>query len=100
MASFFDRIRDGLSKTARQIRDVLSDAGPQETPAAATATAVPAGTSRPVAIDSIDALEDALIAADVGLAATTRIIASVREERAGTISDRVRRVMLGILNDV
>jgi fused signal recognition particle receptor len=45
-------------------------------------------------------VEDALLGADVGLAATTRIVETVRRERTGSISDRVRRIMLGILNDV
>jgi hypothetical protein len=45
-------------------------------------------------------VEDALLGADVGLAATTRIVEAVRRDRTGSVGDRVRRVMLGILNDV
>ena len=96
MASLFDRIRTGLAKTARQIRDRLAEAqGPGE------ATPVTAeGAGRAVAVDTIEAIEDALIAADVGLAATTRILDAVRAERSGTVGERVRRIMLAILLDV
>src|SRR6185503_10122577 len=45
-------------------------------------------------------LEDALIAADVGLPATEIIVAEVREDRGGSIEARVKRVMRRILADV
>jgi fused signal recognition particle receptor len=96
VASFFDRIRDGLAKTAQQIKQRLSEAA-GDTPAGPAAAAP---SSRALAIDSIEAVEDALLGADVGLAATTRIVDAVRRERTGSVGDRVRRVMLGILNDV
>jgi len=97
MPSFFDRIRSGLAKTAQQIRERLSEA----TGAAdVTGAAAPATSGRVITIDTIEAVEDALIAADVGLAATSRIVESARSEQGGSIGDRVRRVMLGILNDV
>jgi fused signal recognition particle receptor len=96
MASLFDRIRTGLAKTARQIRERL-----QEASGSGEATAVAGGTTgRVVTIDTIEAVEDALIAADVGLAATTRILDAVRAERGGTVGERVRRIMLAILQDV
>ena len=96
MPSFFDRIRSGLAKTAQQIRERLSEA----TGAAEVAGPSAQTSGRAVTIDTIEAVEDALIAADVGLAATSRIVESARDERDGTIGERVRRVMLGILNDV
>jgi fused signal recognition particle receptor len=97
MASFFDRIRSGLAKTAQQIRERISEAtGASE----AGGTAAPAIAGRTATIDTIEAVEDALIAADVGLPATSRIIEHVKAERGGTVGERVRRVMLGILNDV
>ena len=98
VASFFDRIRDGLAKTAQQIKQRLGEAV-GDTPAAPAAGST--GTStRALTIDSIEAVEDALLGADVGLAATTRIVDAVRRDRTGSVGDRVRRVMLGILNDV
>jgi fused signal recognition particle receptor len=54
---------------------------------------------RALAVDSIEAIEDALIAADVGLPATERIIAAVKTDREGALADRVARVMLGIFRD-
>src|SRR5690349_611948 len=98
MASFFDRIRSGLAKTAKQIRERLSEStgAGDAAPVAASGGA----TSRAVTVDTIEAVEDALIAADVGLAATSRIIDAVKNERGGSPGERVRRVMLGILQDV
>jgi fused signal recognition particle receptor len=110
MASFLDRLRAGLAKTARQIRERLSDVDVDEGQrSAATAPGTKTVTSGAKALASganalsvatIDAVEDALIAADVGLAATTRIVDAVRADRTGTIGERVRRVMLAIFHDV
>src|SRR6187401_1778104 len=92
MASVFDRIRAGLARTAQQIRERL---GAEAAPAAPSAT----GPGRALPVDSIEAIEDALIAADVGLPATERIIAAVKTDREGALADRVARVMLGIFRD-
>jgi len=95
MTSFFSRIRSGLAKTAKQIREVLG-AAPDT-----AASDVPAGSPRaPKAFESLDAVEEALIAADVGLPATGRIIDAVRADRQGSIKDRVSREMLRVLRDV
>jgi fused signal recognition particle receptor len=51
-------------------------------------------------IDSLEALEDALIGADVGLPATERILAAVGAERNGAIGERVVRVIERIFDDV
>jgi fused signal recognition particle receptor len=99
VASLFDRIRDGLAKTAQQIKQRLGEAV-GDTPAAPAASGSTGASSRALTIDSIEAVEDALLGADVGLAATTRIVDAVRRDRTGSVGDRVRRVMLGILNDV
>ena len=100
MASLFSRIRDGLSKTAQQIRERLgaADADVESAPAGTLHRAPVAG--RAVAVESIEALEDALLTADVGLQATERIIAAVRADRDGTLRERVGRVMRTILADV
>ena len=98
MPSVFDRIRAGLARTAQQIRQRL---GAETAPAAATGSATassPAGRALPV--DTIEAIEDALISADVGLPATERIVAAVKADREGTLADRVARVVLGIFRDV
>ena len=96
MASLFDRIRTGLSKTAQQIRERLGAEPVRSGPSAPAA-------GRGVPVDTFEAIEDALISADVGLQATERILAAVKAapaERDETLSARVARVMRGILEDV
>jgi fused signal recognition particle receptor len=50
-------------------------------------------------LDRIEAIEDALIAADVGLPATERILTLVRAESDGSLGDRVRRVIQRLLSE-
>ncbi len=67
---FLDRLRDGLSRTKQQIVsrfDEIVERADAET-----------GRSRPVDVDTVEALEELLISADVGVAATERIVAAVR----------------------
>jgi fused signal recognition particle receptor len=93
MPSFFSRIKQGLAKTAQQIRERLSDAS--SSPAASG--------GRPAAsavADTAEAIEDALIAADVGLPATDRILTAVRASRDGSLRERVGREVRRILTDV
>lgn len=98
MASLFSRFRDGLAKTAQQIRERL---GVDETrPASSPGARATAAPGKPLTIESIEALEDALLTADVGLTATEKILDAVRADRDGSLRDRVGRVMLRILNDV
>jgi fused signal recognition particle receptor len=97
MPSVFDRIRAGLAKTAQQIRQRL---GAETAPAAATATAAPPASGRALPTDTIEAIEDALISADVGLPATERIVAAVKADREGSLADRVSRVVLDIFRHV
>ena len=94
MSSLFSRVREGLARTAQQIREKLRTAEP-----AAVATAPGARTSRP-SVQTIEALEDALLTADVGLAATERILDEVREASEGTLGERVERAIMRILLDV
>ena len=94
MASLFARLRAGLAKTAQQIRERLSDAT-----GGAVSAARPAATTTVGALDRIEAIEDALIAADVGLPATERILTQVRAEPDGSLGDRVRRVILRLLTE-
>ncbi len=101
MASVFSRIRDGLARTAQQIRERLGSIDDSQVPEASA----PAPGGAPVAgrvltVDTVEALEDALLTADVGLQATERIIAAVRADRDGTLRERVGRVMRAILTDV
>ena len=95
MASLFSRLREGLAKTAEQIRARL---GVVEE----TSAVLPAGptTGRRQTLDTMEALEDALLTADVGLASTEMILDRVRADRSGNVRDKVERVMLDILSGV
>ena len=94
MSSMFSRVREGLARTAQQIREKLRSAEP-----AAVASA-PGLTKSRASVNTIDALEDALLTADVGLGATERILDAVRNESQGTLGDRVERTISRILLDV
>jgi len=92
--SLFDRLRAGLARTAQQIRARLADAD-EPAPAGTTST-----SGRPgLALDTLEAVEDALIAADVGLPATKRIVEAVAKDRQGSISVRVGREVRRILGE-
>jgi fused signal recognition particle receptor len=64
------RIRDGLSHTARQIVDRFDEI--------ARRADDPERRSRPVDVETVEALEELFISADIGIAATARIIAAVK----------------------
>jgi fused signal recognition particle receptor len=89
MSSFFSRIKAGLAKTAQQIRDRLTDT---TTPQGKSSSAV-------AVVDTPEAIEEALISADVGLPATERILSAVRAERDGALRDRVAREVRRVLSD-
>lgn len=90
--ALFDRLKSGLAKTARQIRERFADVE-------ATPTGPPGATGSvgSVGLDSLEAVEDALIAADVGLPATERILEAVRQDRHGSLDARVGREVRRIL---
>ena len=69
---FFDRIREGLSKTTQQIVQRFDELVSQ--------SETPARKGRPIDVDTVEALEELLIMADVGVAATDRIIAAVKRQ--------------------
>lgn len=89
------RIRAGLAKTAQHIRQRLTGVrddvgeGPRSAPQAAADQ-----------VSSLEAVEEALLSADVGVSAAERIVAAARADRVGTIRDRVSREILRILRDV
>src|SRR5689334_12335573 len=95
--SLFDRLRAGLARTAQQIRERLADAdvAAPESSAATTSKSGRAGLT----LDTLEAVEDALIAADVGLPATKRIVAAVSNDRQGSLSARVGREVRRILGE-
>lgn len=75
--NFFGKIRDSLSRTKQQIVERFDEI--------VRFADEPERRSRPVDVDTIDALEELLISADIGMAATDRIIESVKKRTgAGT----------------
>ena len=92
--SVFDRLREGLRRTAQQFVGRLEDAAG----GAQTASRTPSGSTG-VSIETTEALEEALIQADVGVAATDRIVAAVRERsrRGEDLKPIVKSELLSIL---
>jgi len=86
----FGRIREGLSKTTQQIVQRFDELVSQ--------TEAPERKGRPIDVDTIDALEELLIMADVGVAATARIVTAVKGPRAvgkslrDAVKDEIRAI--------
>jgi fused signal recognition particle receptor len=89
---FFDRIKESLSRTTQQIAERLEEVvgGDAER------------RSRPVDVETIDALEEALISADVGVAAADQIVSAVRARRVrgDSLRELVKAEIRGILGAV
>jgi len=91
---FFDRLKEGLSRTSQQIvsrfEEIVQRADEPER------------RSRPIDVDTLESLEELLISADIGVAATDRIIASVRTRApAGAgFRDLVKDEIRGIFSAV
>ncbi len=70
---FFDKIKASLTRTKEQFVERFDEiVGRADEPAA---------RSRPVDVETLDALEEALISADVGVAASDEIVSAVRKKR-------------------
>ncbi len=88
--SFLNRIRDGLTRTKQQIIERFDDIVGRAD--------APERRSRPVDVETLDALEELLISADIGVAATDRILEAVRtRSRNGgglreLVKDEIRRI--------
>ena len=87
---FFDRLKSGLTRTTQQITQRFDElVGIADTPEQ---------RSRPVDVDTIDALEELLISADVGVAATARILDAVGgrarrgESLRALVQDEIRAI--------
>jgi fused signal recognition particle receptor len=90
---FFDKIKQSLTRTKQQFVERFDDI--------VRRADEPAQRSRPVDIDTLDALEEALISADVGVAAADQIIVAVRQRRTHgeSLRDLVKAEILTILRD-
>src|SRR5262245_859927 len=86
----FGRIRESLSRTKQQIVDRFEDL--------VRSADQPERRSRPLDVDTLEALEELLIMADVGMPATGRIVAAVKNRsRAGEslrdlVKDEITRI--------
>ncbi|MBI2189316.1 MAG: signal recognition particle-docking protein FtsY [Acidobacteria bacterium] len=91
---FFDRLRDGLSRTTQQIFDRFDEIVRRADDEVQQA--------KPIDVDTVEALEELLISADVGVAATERIVAAVRERarRGESLRDLVKQEIRTIFEAV
>ncbi len=92
--SVFGRIRDSLSRTTRQIVERF-DAIVQRADA-------PDRRMREVDVATLDALEELLISADVGLPATSRIVSAVkaRARHGESLRDLVKQEITSVFDSV
>jgi fused signal recognition particle receptor len=92
--SFFGRIKEGLSRTTQQIVDRFDEI--------VRVADAPERRMRAIDVATIDALEELLISADIGVAATERIIARVgmRPRNGASFRDLVKDEIRGIFGAV
>src|SRR5262245_56644244 len=88
---FLDRIKQSLARTTQQFVDRFDEVVKRAD--------APEQRTRPVDVETVEALEDALISADVGVAATDRIVEAVksRDRRTSSLRDLVKSEILDIL---
>jgi fused signal recognition particle receptor len=88
--SVLDRIRQSLSRTKQQLVERFEDL--------VLRADDPVRRGRPVDVETIDALEELLLSADVGVAATRRIVAAVEKRGSGGLGlrDLVKQEMLAV----
>jgi fused signal recognition particle receptor len=90
----FGRIRESLSRTKQEIVSRFDDLVRQAD--------APQKRSRPIEAETLEALEEVLISADVGLPATTRIIAAVKAKSSRTsslrdlVKDEIRSIFASV----
>jgi fused signal recognition particle receptor len=91
---FFDRLRDGLSRTKQQIVERFE--------ALVEQADTPEQRTRPIDVDTIEALEELLISADVGIPATERIVTAVkaRSRRGESLRELVKEEIRAIFDAV
>jgi fused signal recognition particle receptor len=92
--SVFGRIREGLSRTKQQIIERFDEI--------VRRADEPLGRSRAIDVETVEALEELLISADIGVAATDRILEAVRQDTRsnGGLRDLVRREIRAVFDSV
>ena len=90
----FDKLKQGLARTAKQFQDSFD--------ALVARADTPEQRTRPIDVDTLDALEELLIMADVGVAATDEIVEAVRQRsrRGESLRELVRQEILRIFEQV
>jgi fused signal recognition particle receptor len=89
---FFDRIKQSLTRTKEQFVEKFDEIVKRADE--------PARRTQPIDVETIEALEEALISADVGVAATDKIVQAVRARRGRgdslrvLVKDEIRRILL------
>jgi fused signal recognition particle receptor len=85
IVGILSRLREGLSRTTKQIVDRFDEI--------VRVADAPEKRSRPVDVETVDALEELLISADIGVAATGRIISAVmaRPRNGASLRDLVKQ---------
>ncbi|HEU4935229.1 MAG TPA: signal recognition particle-docking protein FtsY [Vicinamibacterales bacterium] len=90
---FFDKIKQSLARTKEQFVERFEEVVKRADE--------PTRRAQPIDVETIDALEEALISADVGVAATEQIVQAVKQKRGAGNSLRglVKEEIRGILRD-
>jgi fused signal recognition particle receptor len=90
----FGRIRESLSRTKQQIVERFDEI--------VRRADEPERRARPVDVETVEALEELLISADIGVAATDRIIAAVRKSPSNghSLRDLVKREIRAVFAGV
>jgi len=90
----FDRLREGLTRTTKHIVERFDDIVRRADDEVQHA--------QPIDVDTVEALEELLISADVGVTATERIVAAVRDraQRGESLRDLVKREIRAIFDAV
>ncbi|HJR60243.1 MAG TPA: signal recognition particle-docking protein FtsY [Vicinamibacterales bacterium] len=88
---FFDRIKESLARTKEQFVERFDEVVKRADE--------PAHRSRPVDVETVEALEEALISADVGVAAADQIVQAVKAKRTRgeSLRDLVKEEIRSIL---
>ena len=92
----FDKLKQGLQRTTQQLKDRLDRldemVGLADSPEART---------REIDVDTAEALEEILLMADVGVAATAEIVNGVkrRQRRGESLRDLVKQEMLRVFEE-
>ena len=87
----FDKLKQGLQRTTQQLKDRFDDI--------VSLADAPEARTREIDVDTADTLEEILLMADVGVAATADIVAGVRrrQRRGESLRQLVKEEMLRIL---